>query len=52
MEDSRELDPQTQMLQERLHPWHGKSKRERQAYIEDLLIKYKSGKMQKEEIEN
>ena len=39
-------------LQYKLHPWHGKSKRERKAYIEDLLIQYKTGKMQKDEIEN
>ena len=48
-----EMNPdEIHQLQYKLHPWHGKGKRERKAYIEDLLIQYKTGKMQKEEIEN
>ena len=36
----------------KLHPWHGKSKRDRKQYIEELLIAYKTGKMQRDTIEN
>ena len=36
----------------KLHPWHGKSKRDRKQYIEELLIAYKTGKMQKDAVEN
>ena len=35
-----------------MHPWHGKSKQERKEYIEQLLIKFKTGRMKKEGMEN
>ena len=51
-EDEEMTGEEIHQLQYKLHPWHGKSKRDRQAYIEDMLIKYKTGRMQKDEIEN
>ena len=51
-EDEEMTGEELHQLKYKLHPWHGKSKRDRKAYIEDMLIKYKTGRMQREEIEN
>lgn len=51
--EQQELQDAEQLrLRTQLHPWHGKSKQARKEYIEQLLIKFKTGQMTKESAEN
>ena len=37
------------LIKSKMHPWHGKTMKERKSYIEKLLIEFKQDQMKQED---